>query len=152
MPHSFNRIWIHAIWSTKERELLINENVEAKIHDNMRGQFIECGCPVRIINGMPDHVHCLFLYNAQRTLSEIIKQVKGSTSHWINANDITLEKFSWQTGYAAYSVSESVVETVYRYIARQKVHHQKQTFPDEYEAFIKLHGLLNDEPVFKRST
>ena len=151
MPHSFNRLWVHAIWSTKERQPLIHSGVEAKIYDEMRNQFIETGCPVRVINGMPDHVHCLFLYNPQKTLVEIIKQVKGSTSHWINSNNIINEKFSWQTGYAAYSVSESVVETVYRYIARQKEHHHKQTFTDEYDAFIKLHGLLNDEPALKEN-
>jgi putative transposase len=93
---------------------------------------------------MPDHVHSLFLLNAQKPVTEIIKQVKGSTSHLINEQGIIKEKFSWQTGYAAYSVSESVMEKVYLYIADQKQHHQKTTFLKEYGEFIKLHGLQNE--------
>ena len=108
MPHSFNKIWIHAVWSTKERLPLIRSNVEKKIHDHICSQFIEAGCYVRIVNGMPDHIHSLFMLNPQKSISEIIKHVKGGSSHWINEHDVIREKFAWQTGYAAYSVSESV--------------------------------------------
>ncbi len=99
------------------------------------------GCPVRIINGMPDHIHCLFLLNPQKSIAEVIKQIKGSSSHFINQNNLISEKFSWQTGYASYSVSESVVDKVFQYIKNQKSHHQKKTFEQEYEGFIKLYGL-----------
>ena len=144
MPHSFNRIWIHAIWATKERYPLIQPAIEKKIHGYMSEQFIESGCPVRVINGMPDHVHCLFLLNPQKAITEIIKQVKGSSSHWVNEQDLIKEKFSWQTGYAAYSVSESVLDKVFQYIVNQKQHHQKTTFTKEYNELIKLHGLQKD--------
>jgi putative transposase len=144
MPHSFNKIWIHAIWSTKERFPLIQPPIEKKVYEYMSSQFVESGCPVRIINGMPDHIHSLFLLNPKKPVTEIIKQVKGSTSYWINEQDLIKEKFAWQTGYAAYSVSESVLERVYQYIAGQKQHHQKTTFLKEYEEFIKLHGLQNE--------
>jgi len=143
MSHSLNRIWIHAIWSTKERFPFIQPQIEKKIHTYMVEQFIESGCSVRIINGMPDHLHCLFLLNPQKALTDIIKLVKGGTSHWINDQDLIKEKFSWQTGYAAYSVSESVLEKVYQYILNQKQHHKKATFTKEYEGFLKLHGLQN---------
>lgn len=140
MPHSFNKIWIHAIWATKERFPLIDTKIEKQIHDYMRSQFIEMGCPVRIINGMPDHVHCLFLLNPQKSIAEVIKQIKGSTSYFINDSNLTMGKFSWQTGYAAYSVSESVLEKVFQYIHNQKTHHQKQTFQNEFNEFLKLYG------------
>jgi putative transposase len=140
MPHSFNKIWIHAIWSTKERMPLINSSVENKIYQFISEQLREQGCPVRIINGMPDHIHCLFLLSPQKSIAEVIKQIKGSSSHYINQNNLIDNKFSWQTGYAAYSVSESVVEKVYEYIKNQKQHHAKKTFQQEYEEFIKLHG------------
>ncbi len=142
MPHSFNKIWIHAIWATKERVPLIQINQERKIHDYMRQQFVETGCPVRIINGMPDHVHSLFLLNPQKSIAEIIKQIKGASSHWINEQDLITSKFLWQTGYAAYSVSESQLKKVYQYIKNQKSHHRKQDFTQEYETFIKLHGFF----------
>jgi len=140
MSHSFNKLWIHAVWATKERVPLINERIESSLHDYMRTQFIEMGCPVRIINGMPDHVHCLFLLNPQKSISEVIKQIKGSSSHFINQSNLTIGKFAWQTGYEAFSVSESVVEKVYRYILNQKKHHQKKSFQQEYDAFLKLYG------------
>ena len=63
MPHSFIKIWVHAIWATKERYPLIQTTIETLVFNQMRNQFAESGCPFRIINGMPDHVHCLFLLN-----------------------------------------------------------------------------------------
>ena len=143
MSHSFNKIWIHAIWATKERMPLIHSSVENKIYPFIAVQLREQGCPVRIINGMPDHIHCLFLLSPQKSISEVIKQIKGSSSHFINQNNIIDDKFAWQTGYAAYSVSESVVEKVYEYIKNQKSHHQRKTFQQEYEDFITLYGFEN---------
>ncbi len=147
MPHSFNKIWIHAIWSTKERFPLIVPEIETQVYEYMRGQFNEAGCAVHIINGMPDHVHCLFLLNPQKSITDVIKQVKGSTSHYVNEGNLIHEKFSWQTGYAAYSVSESVLEKVFHYIKNQKQHHYKTTFKQEYEAFLKLCGFENDSSI-----
>jgi putative transposase len=143
MPHSFNKIWIHAIWSTKDRYPLIGAKIEAKVYDHLRKQFIESGCPVRIISGMPDHIHALFLLNPQKTIAEIIKQVKGSTAHYINENNFMEQKFAWQVGYAGFSVSESAVEKVFEYIDNQKNHHTKKTFQQEYDDFLRLYGFGN---------
>lgn len=145
MPHSFNKIWIHAIWATKERAPLINQTFETEIYQFIYEQLRELGCTVRIINGMPDHIHCLFMLNPQKSIADVIKQIKGSSSHHVNQNNLTIDKFAWQTGYAAYSVSESVVEKVYHYINNQKQHHQKKTFQQEYEDFLKLYGLDNEK-------
>jgi REP element-mobilizing transposase RayT len=82
--------------------------------------------------------------NYNKSISEIIKQIKGSSSHFINQNNLTTDKFSWQTGYAAFSVSESAVEKVYEYIKNQKQHHRIKSFDKEYEDFMKIHGLRND--------
>ncbi len=141
MPHSFNKIWIHAIWGTKHRAPFINQKIEKKIHQFLSEQLREIGCPVRIINGMPDHIHCLFLLNPQKSIAEVIKQIKGSSSHYINQDNLMVEKFSWQTGYAAFSVSESAVERVFQYIKNQKEHHRKKTFQQEHDDFLKIYGL-----------
>lgn len=141
MPHSFNKIWIHAIWATKYRNELIDFSAEKQVYEYIRQELIDLGCPVRIINGMPDHVHALFLLNPQKSIADVIKQIKGSSSHSINGENLILEKFAWQTGYAAFSVSESQLELVYNYIKNQKKHHLKKNFQDEYEEFIKIHGL-----------
>jgi REP element-mobilizing transposase RayT len=140
MPHSFNKIWIHAIWATKERTPLINSSVEQKVYHFISEQFRELGCPVRIINGMPDHIHCLFLLSPQKSIAEVIKQIKGSSSHFVNQNNLISERFAWQTGYASYSVSESIVDKVFHYIYNQKQHHHKKTFLQEYDEYLKLYG------------
>ncbi|NDA62534.1 MAG: IS200/IS605 family transposase [Chitinophagia bacterium] len=143
MPHSFNKIWIHAIWATKYRQPLIQRNVENKIYPFIAEQLRAQGCPVRIINGMPDHIHCLFLLSPQKSIADVIKQIKGSSSHYINQTNLKLVKFSWQTGYAAFSVSESIVDKVFYYIKNQnqKQHHIKKKFQQEYDEFIELYGL-----------
>lgn len=140
MSHSYNKIWIHAIWATKNRMPLLTQNVEQRVYQFISEQLREMGCPVRIVNGIPDHVHCLFLLSPQKSIAEVIKQVKGSSSHFINKSNFIPDKFAWQTGYAAYSVSESGVEKVYQYIKNQKTHHQKKSFKEEYDEFLKLYG------------
>lgn len=84
---------------------------------------------------------CLFLLNPQKSISDVIKQVKGSSYHYVNQQNLITDKFAWQTGYAAYSVSESIVEKVFQYIQNQKNHHQKLSFQEEYEEFLKINGL-----------
>ena len=74
-------------------------------------------------------------------IQEIFKNIKGESSHWINSQNIIKDKFAWQVGYGAFSVSESKVKTVEEYIRNQKEHHKKQTFVDEYNAFVKKYGL-----------
>jgi putative transposase len=141
MSQSFTKLWIHAIWATKHRQELIDFSIEKRMYDFIWQELTELGCPVRIINGMPDHVHVLFLQNPQKTISDIVKQIKGSSSHFINREDLILEKFAWQTGYAAFSVSESQLDAVYYYIKNQKQHHLKKNGQDEFDDFVKLHGL-----------
>ena len=140
MPQSFNKIWIHAVWATKERTPFIHSSVEQKVFEFIRNQLREIGCPVRIVNGMPDHIHCLFLLNREKSIAEVIKQIKGSSSHYINQNNLISEKFSWQNGHAAFSVSGSAVEKVFLYIKNQKIHHSKKSSQTEVDDFIKRYG------------
>jgi len=77
-------------------------------------------------------------------MAEIVKTLKGNSSHWINQNNLTLPKFSWQVGYAAFAVSESQVQKAYEYIAHQKEHHQHQDFDAEQKHLLELHGLAQE--------
>lgn len=138
MPHSLNKIWVHAIWTTKDRIPLIHLNIEHKIYHFISEQFREQGCRIKIINGMPDHIHCLFLLNPKKSISEVIKQIKGSSSRYINQNNLINENFSWQVGYAAYSVSESVLNKVFGYIKNQKQHHKEYNLQQEQNDFLDL--------------
>ena len=78
-------------------------------------------------------------------LAEVIKQLKGSSSHFINQNNLTVDKFSWQTSYAAYSISVSVIEKVFNYIKNQKEHHHKMTFTEELKQILIENGIEWDE-------
>ena len=140
MSHSYNKIWIHAIWATKNRQRIISPEVENVLYPFLITQFKELSCPVEILNGMPDHIHCLFLLEGGKSVAEVIKQVKGSSSHYINQQELKIEKFAWQTGYGAFSVSESGIAKVRDYIKSQKQHHQIKTFEQEYTSFLSLYG------------
>lgn len=145
MPKSYNRIWIHSIWSTKNRLPLLDYRNERIVYNYMKSQFIEMGCRVVIINGMPDHVHCLFQLSSQYSIAEVIKQIKGSSSHFINQNNLCKMKFAWQTGYASYSVSESIKESVFQYIFNQKKHHKRKTFQNEFDEIIRVFGFEKND-------
>lgn len=134
MPKTYNAVWIHAVWATKYRQPLINEAVEADLHDIMRREFDNSGCKVSIINGMPDHVHCLFLLKTTKSLAEIIKHVKGVSAHHINQQLLSTEKFTWQRGYSVFSVSKSGLKPVFQYIQNQKKHHQSKTLAQELDS------------------
>ena len=142
MSHSLTKIWIHAVFSTKNREPLIHSAVEERIYVHIREHLqSDFECTVRSINGMPDHIHILFLLNPNYAVKDILKNVKGESSHWVNQNNIFKTKFAWQTGYGAFSVNELNREKVANYIRNQKKHHRKKTYAEEYEEFMKIHGL-----------
>ncbi|PIY11172.1 MAG: transposase [Flexibacter sp. CG_4_10_14_3_um_filter_32_15] len=142
MAHSYVKIWIHAVFGTKYRENIIVPSIKNQVHQIIVNELKGLDCSLLAINGMPDHVHTLFLLNSQKNISEVMKQIKGGTSYQINQQDLIKGKFAWQVGYGAFSVSESGIEKVKEYIKNQEIHHQQMTFQEEYEHFIKLHGLI----------
>jgi putative transposase len=142
MSHSLLKIWIHGVFGTKDRTSLIKDTFEKELYTHIKEKLEkELDCKVRIINGTEDHVHILFLLSPNFTLKDIFQNVKGESSHWINQSDFIKYKFAWQTGYGAFSVSESMVKDVEKYIANQKEHHRKITFKEEIELFIEKYGL-----------
>ena len=88
-----------------------------------------------------DHVHALVDLPTALSIEELMQLVKGSSSHWINSHDIVTGKFAWGRGYGAFSVSESNVGQVARYIANQEEHHRVRTFAEEFQEFVERHGL-----------
>ena len=144
MSHSYHKIWLHVVFTTKNCEHLITSIIEARIFNYLQEQFIDLDCRVKIINGMPDHIHCLIQQNPTKSIADIVKQIKGASSHWINENNFIPTKFAWQTGYGVFSVSESQINKVFDYIKEQKQHHIKVSFQEEYNAFLKLHNITID--------
>ena len=138
MPQTFNRIWIHAFFSTHEKKPIITQKIENKLFHYIGKLFVEMKCHVVIINGTNNQVHCLFLLNARASISETIKNIKGNSSHYINQHNLTREKFSWQVGYSAFSVSESNYSLVYQFIKNLSTH--QKTLKNPYEGFINLYN------------
>ena len=143
MAHSKIKIWIHAIIGVKYREALILSGVELAVHESLRQEFLHCKCPLFALNGTADHVHAQFLLNPDLGIRQVMKQVKGASSHAINQSKLLTHKFAWQVGFGAFSLGESQSKTLSRYIANQKIHHQKITFEQEYQQFIQLYGLAD---------
>ena len=84
MSHSYQKIWVHTVWATKNRMPLIHQSFEQELYNFISEQLREQNCSVSIVNGVENHIHCLFLLNHTHSISEIIKQIKGSSSHFIN--------------------------------------------------------------------
>jgi putative transposase len=123
---------------------LIKNSFESQLHHHIKEKLeTDMDCKVRAVNGTEDHVHILFLLSQNFSLKDIFQSIKGESSHWINASDFMKHKFAWQTGYGAFSVSESMVKEVEKYIANQKEHHKKMTFKEEFDLFIKKYELKN---------
>ena len=120
---------------------LISSSIEKQLYKYIGKQLEKFECKIRAINGMPDHIHILTSMNPKHSITDVIKQIKGASSHWINQQDLIAQKFAWQTGYGAFSVSESQLDKVKSYIENQKNHHQKISFNDEYSQFLKIHNI-----------
>ncbi|WP_266363198.1 IS200/IS605 family transposase [Tellurirhabdus rosea] len=141
MAHPYTKLWIHAVFSTKNRQPLVRPAVKPVLYDLIRQQLQELQCRMECVNGVEDHVHILFLLSPQWSVADVMKQVKGSSSHEVNRRNLLPQKFAWQTGYGAFSVSESQVERRRAYIQNQEEHHRRMTFSEEYERFLRQYGL-----------
>jgi len=141
MSHSLCKIWVHAVWGTKYRQDLIHPSVESKIHQLIFNQLEDSNCRTRIINGTQNHVHALFLLDKNTSMAKVMKQTKGAVSYEINQQNIIEQKFNWQVGYGAFSVSEDRVSKIQTYIKKQKLHHQKESFQEELDRFWSIYGM-----------
>ncbi len=134
------KVWIHFVWSTKNREPYLTDHIRQKVFAHIRENARAKGIHLDFINGYIDHVHCLISLGTDRTIEKLMQLIKGESSFWINKNNICRTKFEWQDEYFAVSVSESVLGSVRRYIANREEHHRTKTFDDEFEGFMKRAG------------
>jgi REP element-mobilizing transposase RayT len=133
------------VFSTKNRELFMDEDIQPRIHRYIGGIARKHGAVVEAVGGTEDHVHLLFRLDADTSVAEIARLVKSNSSKWIHETFPRKTAFAWQTGYGAFSVSASRSATVKRYIERQKEHHRKVSFKEEFLDFLKKHGVEYDE-------
>ena len=136
----FIKIWVHLVWTTKKRELLMTSDKRKQVFDHIRENAIDKGIYIDFINGHLEHVHCLISLGSGQNIDKILMLLKGESTYWINKNKIFMGKFEWQEEYFAVSVSESAVNRVREYIKNQEKHHRKKSFHEEYNEFMRKYG------------
>lgn len=141
MPNSFSKLYIHHVSAVKFRQALILPAFEDRLHQYIVGIIRELNQTPIQVNGMPDHIHIAARLRPAMAPSVFVQKIKTSTSKWINANGFLPHKFAWQVGGATFSVSESHVEAVRKYISNQKEHHRKTSFQEEYLRLLKRNGI-----------
>ena len=141
---TYHALWVHLVWSTKNRQPLIVPGLKYKLYDILREIAREKGYYLDFINGVEDHVHLLMGIKPRYAISDVVKDLKGISHTWVRNNHLSDEYFHWQDGYAAISVSPDRVQTVRGYIKKQERHHRKHTFEDEWEQFREQAIIFSD--------
>jgi REP element-mobilizing transposase RayT len=145
MPQSLSSILIHLVFSTKNREPFITRTIEPELHPYMATVFRALKSPSLAIDGTADHVHILFSVGRVISVADMVEEVKTESSKWIKTKGLEFRNFHWQAGYGAFSIGQSSVSALKRYIRRQKPHHRRVTFQDEYRKFLKRYEIPYDE-------
>jgi REP element-mobilizing transposase RayT len=150
MANTYTQIHIQAVFVVQNRDCVILKSWKDELYKYITGIIQNHNHKVLAINGMPDHVHVLIGMRPTQSLSELMQDVKGGSSNWINQKGFVKGKFSWQEGYGAFSYSKSHVDAVIEYINKQEKHHRKKTFIEEYFEFLEKFKVEYDERyVFK---
>lgn len=145
MPQSLCKIYLHIIFHVKTLSPQIADEHLERMHGYI-GQLVNTtGCHVIRVGGIGDHVHIVCLLSRNENVAHLVEEVKRNSSRWIKSVSNLYEHFAWQGGYAAFSVSQSVVDKTVEYVSNQREHHKKQSFRDEYLAFLKLYNVDYDE-------
>jgi REP element-mobilizing transposase RayT len=141
---TYTSLTYHVVFSTKFREPTIAESWQEQLYSYVggiirgeKGHLIEIG-------GIEDHIHLLAGFKPTIAVSEMLQRIKGNSSKWINDENKTTKRFEWQPGYGAFTVSQSQIPTVRRYIQRQREHHKSVTFRDEFLAMLERHNITYD--------
>ena len=134
------KVWLHFVWSTKDRFPYLNEEIRTTVFDHIRHNAKQKGIYLDFINGWVDHVHALISLGNDQTLEKLMQLIKGESSFWINRNKVTKARFAWQDEYFVASVSPFAVGNVRRYIANQPRHHASVSFESELEEMLLRAG------------
>ena len=146
MPQSLVQIYLHIVFSTKNREpFLKDKEIKRKVYAYMAGICKDMECSALTIGGIEDHVHLFTRHSKKITVADFLRDLKRSSSIWIKTLSSSLVSFSWQAGYGAFSVSPAHVENVKKYIINQEEHHRKESFQDEFRRLCKKYGVEIDE-------
>jgi REP element-mobilizing transposase RayT len=145
MLHSYIKVFIHLTWATNKREKLLKKEIRPLILKHIAEYARTSQINLEALNVQAEHVHTLIKLLSDQKVESIVHLLKGESSHWINSENIIPQKFFWQRGYAAFSISPSHYDRVKLYIQNQDEHHRKLTFTEEYHILLTKYGFLHTE-------
>lgn len=145
MPQSFTKIYVHLIFSTKNRQPFLDDEIRSRMHGYLATVVRDFGSQFVVVGGVADHVHILFDTGKMHAPAKYVEQVKRESSKFIKTLGSNYESFYWQRGYGMFSVSPTHRDDVETYIRGQEDHHRKLTFQEEYRSFLQRYGIPFDE-------
>ncbi|MEJ8818793.1 IS200/IS605 family transposase [Lacibacter sp. H407] len=145
MANTYTQIHLQFVFAVKYRLSLIQPSWKEELYKYMTGIVQHYEHKLLIVNGMPDHVHLLIGVRPSQSVSELMKQVKGDSSKWINDRGFVNGKFQWQEGYGAFSYAKSDLPNVINYIQQQEEHHRTTTFMQEYKELLDAFEVVYDD-------
>ncbi|EAZ81615.1 IS200/IS605 family transposase [Algoriphagus machipongonensis] len=149
-PGTFSQIYIQIIFAVKNRNTLISKIWEEELYKYISGIITNKDQKLIAINGMEDHIHILIGMRASCRLSDLVREIKKSSTNWINERGFAQKSFRWQAGFGAFSYTQSSLPNIISYIENQKKHHQKKSFREEYISFLKHYEIkFKDEYLFE---
>ena len=140
---SYVKIWIHAVWGTKNHERILTKDIRINLFQHIRENAKAKQIYIDFINGDMENIHCLLALNADMSIAKTIQLIKGEDAFWANKNKLIKPQLEWADEYFAASVSESMIDKVREYFKNQEVHHKKITFKEEFDKFVSKYGLEN---------
>ena len=136
MGDTYVQAYFHIVFAVRKRDTLIRKAWKEELEKYITGIVQNNGHKLITIGTMPDHIHIFIGYNLNQTIPKLVEQIKTSSNHWINEQNFTPIKFSWQKGYGAFTHSHSQIDRVSKYILNQEEHHRKKSFQEEYQAML----------------
>lgn len=137
MPNTYSQLYTHYVFAVQYRENIISPKWEELLYKYIAGIISNKGQKLLAINGMSDHIHILAGLNPSIAPADLARDIKANSAKYINENRFVADKFLWQEGYGAFSVSHSLFKNVCQYIENQKEHHKTKTFKEEYLQLLK---------------
>ena len=145
MPQSLSLVIVHLIFSTKDRHPVLDPDLRPKVHAYLATVARGIGCEAYRVGGVADHVHLAIRLSRAVTIADLVQELKTASSRWVKTQSPGLTAFSWQRGYACFSVGPSDLEALRHYIDHQEEHHRTRTFQEEFRAFLRKYGVAYDE-------
>ena len=145
MPNTYTNLLFHVVYSTKCRKQLIGDDLKDALYGYIGGIIRDERGILLSAGGMPDHVHLVARFSPTIALATMLRLIKTNSSKWINEHGNVRARFEWQSGYGAFSVSESQLDRVRSYVRNQQEHHAHQTFREEYLDLLRRHNIEFDE-------